>query len=30
MWIFATLVAGAVNEGRDDDLDPQYIVIIAL
>ncbi|GJE88984.1 DHHC zinc finger domain-containing protein [Phanerochaete sordida] len=30
MWTFATLVAGAVQEGRDGDLDAQYIVIIAL
>jgi len=30
MWTFATLVAGAVQEGRDGNLDAQYIVIIAL
>ncbi|EKM52384.1 uncharacterized protein PHACADRAFT_260719 [Phanerochaete carnosa HHB-10118-sp] len=30
MWTFATLVPGAVQEGRDSDLDAQYIVIIAL
>ncbi|KAI0092352.1 DHHC palmitoyltransferase-domain-containing protein [Irpex rosettiformis] len=29
-WTFATLVAGVVSEGREDDLDPQYIVVIAL
>ena len=30
MWTFATLIAGAVQEGRDDDLDGQYIAIVAL
>ena len=29
-WVFATLVAGVVNENRNGDLDPQYIVVIAL
>ena len=29
-WTFGTMIAGAVQEGRDDDLDAQYIVIIAL
>lgn len=30
MWTFSTLIAGAVQEGRDGDLDAQYIVVIAL
>ena len=30
MWTFATLIAGVVQESRHGDLDPQYIVIIAL
>lgn len=30
MWTFATLVAGAVHEGHDGDLDAEYIVIVAL
>ncbi|KIP03033.1 hypothetical protein PHLGIDRAFT_267793 [Phlebiopsis gigantea 11061_1 CR5-6] len=30
MWTFATLVAGVVQESRNGNLDPQYIVIIAL
>lgn len=30
MWVLATLVAGVVQDGRDNDLDGQYIAIVAL
>ena len=30
MWTFATLVAGTVNQSRTSDIDPEFIVIIAL